>query len=118
MPGTEDSETKEEAWKIRARTAAQTAGTAARERARSLWKAAAKELAASHQQQQRTPHAGAQRFADIVTLVAAARAKGQRELLPAADVAAVAARLHYASLRLSLCCIGSSPRSIVSCLIR
>ncbi|CDJ66461.1 hypothetical protein, conserved [Eimeria necatrix] len=98
VPGAEDSETKEEAWKIRARTAAQTAGTAAREKARSLWKAAAKELAASHQQQQRTPHAGAQRFADIVTLVAAARAKDRglekRGILRSsaeADAAAVAA---------------------------
>ncbi|KAL8434894.1 hypothetical protein Efla_000705 [Eimeria flavescens] len=75
VPGAEDAESKEEAWKIKARERAQTANAEARERAKSRWRAAALELAAQQQQQRRTPDAKAQRFADIVGLVAAARKK-------------------------------------------
>lgn len=76
VPGAEDAGTKEEAWKIQARNRAHTAGTAARERAKSRWRSAALELAGHPRDAQgATPHAGAQRFADLVGLVAASRKK-------------------------------------------
>ncbi|KAL8449284.1 hypothetical protein Emag_003668 [Eimeria magna] len=97
VPGAEDTEIKEEAWKIRARARAKSAGAEARERAQIRWRAAALEVAAQHQQQQQrrpTPDAGAQRFADIVGLVAAARKKGLvspgANLSPAGAAAAAA----------------------------
>lgn len=56
---------------------AKSAGTVAKERAKSRWRSAALELAGQqHPDRRSTPHAGAQRFADIVGLVAAAKRKG------------------------------------------
>ncbi|OEH74547.1 hypothetical protein cyc_03583 [Cyclospora cayetanensis] len=78
VPGAEDADIKEEAWKIKARARAKSAGTVARERAKNRWRAAALELANGHQQEEasrKTSNAGAQRFADIVALAAAARAR-------------------------------------------